>query len=596
MNVSHVPVIMTTTKNGSVPKSPEAGVSSNINDRSRQLSASIDASSKEKVQLSTTAPSVTLNKGVDESHGGLNGRDGANGGNDSNSVTVNSGVGGGMYVKRKPAQQTRVTTTANISSSKFIPTTQPVPLHASEPASNTSSSLASAASPTTRPPSSRSAGPAVISSSTRESQFVQSKPLVSQSEYVSPLQMAQARKGVSKSQTFMQDTDSSYQGFRGLPSVKLLAQSFGSNTALNAIPGPSTNSGGGQMNKFSSTSTGVYRSNSHLNLSNPQSPAAPTRIFISKGSTGGASEQVSQQEPTVCINGKAQQLSKQHGRPPHTSTSNSNSEPTELEKTRSKLRTVKRETPAETTGRSVNSAVVAPATSQATVVLVKDQERIGETSSVDKYVKRKDNSSGKASTSLQSASSVTIKSINSPSSLASSKITNTQHPLPASQNKSSSQPSGSLASPSVKTNNLNSVSKHHGPSSNSPLTKTQTLPHYSTVQQKQVSGTTSNNRTSYATMPHRDAGSSERVISAAKVTIRRAKSREELQQIENDTRSNKDMVLKQIQARRKEAETDSDRPNMWTMSSLSQSMPSLLLDGEYMYFSYVSVSLTFLSH
>lgn len=586
-NLSHVPVIMRATTNGAVTKPLKTASSNTVRDGDKLVGgpkSSVNSGKENELSSAKGGVEAKVVSGFNDKIDSL--EDNMDRGGLSNRVPAGGSASGGLYVKRNPVQQQRVTTTANISSSKFLPLSQPPSSPGSEPGpvtafpSTTSSTLAASATP------SHSHHPAAAPSI---SSVAKSKPLVSQASYVSPLQMAQARKGISKSQNISTDTNSESQGYRILPSVKLLAQSFGSNTALNVVPASNTHSNGNRSGVFSG---GVYRSNSSLNLSEPQSSVSTTRIILTKGSAAGAVEQTPQQEAAVFINGRPQQpFSVQLNRVPQSTVpSNISNEPNELEQMRTKLRSVGRELDYGGVKESGNSAVVAPVTSHSVRTVLEDEvdardNKSAESSRIGTYVKKKDSAPGKPPSNAQSASSqsVTVRSVNSSSVLATTKMGNPSQltgPQSLSQKASVAQQSHE---PYVS-NSTSFQKQGHEAVKRSALVHDQTESQSVQRQQGQPAYiSSSNSSTSFATLPPKRSTPGDRTVSPAAVTIRRAKSREELQEIENEARTKKDLLLKQIQAKRKDQESGGGGgggSNISSMGKLSQSMPSLLLEGK----------------
>ncbi|KAK6993654.1 mucin-19, partial [Biomphalaria glabrata] len=456
---------------------------------------------------------------------------------------VSARTGGGLYVKRN--QLARVTTTTNISSTKILPSyhqpgqnvTQPTPVTSSSLVSQHTANVASTSVVVTpRTYVLKSSTPAVAPSSS--------------TPFLHPLQISSANSGVSKSQTLASEP-LSYKEFRALPSVKQLAKSFGSTTALNTAGTSSSSSVQGSGYRTGSTQSSVFRGNplvrsqSSISLADSPKQTSSSHIILVKGNT---TEQKPQQEQaSTLVNGKPplpHTINRTHttSKVIQATSTSSNNGASEIEQARARLKANRASRDIKTSSLSgdsvVNANIVAPESSKT----VESEISNGETQNYSSYLKKKDNAPSKTNTATPNVIQITN---------GVARITN-QSKLSVS---SEASPASSTKSAASSTSTSSYIKRLSQPPSD-----------YSHMKSNP-----------YSTLPASTSRSPDRVVSTAAVTIRRVKSREELQEEGRQLMNAKDSLLKQIQARRRD-DYDSEGSNFLSMSKLSQSMPSLLND------------------
>ncbi|KAI8771623.1 mucin-19 [Biomphalaria glabrata] len=452
-------------------------------------------------------------------------------------------TGGGLYVKRN--QPARVTTTTNISSTKILPSyhqpgqnvTQPTPVTSSSLVSQHTANVASTSVVVTpRTYVLKSSTPAVAPSSS--------------TPFLHPLQISSANSGVSKSQTLASEP-LSYKEFRALPSVKQLAKSFGSTTALNTAGTSSSSSVQGSGYRTGSTQSSVFhgnplvRSQSSISLADSPKQTSSSHIILVKGNT---TEQKPQQEQaSTLVNGRPplpHTINRTHttSKVIQATSTSSNNGASEIEQARARLKANRASRDIKTSSLSgdsvVNANIVAPESSKT----VESEISNGETQNYSSYLKKKDNAPSKTNTATPNVIQITN---------GVARITN-QSKLSVS---SEASPASSTKSAASSTSTSSYIKRLSQPPSD-----------YSHMKSNP-----------YSTLPASTSRSPDRVVSTAAVTIRRVKSREELQEEGRQLMNAKDSLLKQIQARRRD-DYDSEGSNFLSMSKLSQSMPSLLND------------------
>ncbi|KAH9496311.1 hypothetical protein Btru_010573 [Bulinus truncatus] len=501
------------------------------------------------------------------------------GGKDDGAANAFAGpvkTGGGLYVKR--GQPPRVTTVTNISSSKILPSyQQPEPPSApvttattftssrvlseqsvAVPGSLTTPSSSHATPHTPSTPATHSSSVVVVTPRTQVLKPDTPALLISSSgtaPTLHPLQLSSANPGVSKSQTLTGEP-MTYKEFRALPSVKLLAKSFGSTTALNTINSSSATSPAPRLSSSQSNlfhGNPLVRSYSSVSICDPPKKTSSTNIIIVKGT---AAEQRPSQQAPIVVNGRPPvphtAMKSQTATSKLTTTLNPSNGATELELARARLKTnrMSRETTTQNQSNVSSSSTEPSQTVDAAISK-------GEAQNYSAYVKKKDNAPFK--TNIATANTIQISN-------GVARITNPVKtaPVPAAAEHSSAS-SATSGVPSTSTTSGGAAGYFKRPG------------------QRPADDSHSSKPVSLSTAPGQASSGPDRVVSTASVTIRRAKSREELQEESRQVMSTKDSLLKQIQARRRD-DYDSGGggggSNVLSMSKLSQSMPSLLLDGK----------------
>ncbi|XP_059138714.1 mucin-2-like [Physella acuta] len=438
----------------------------------------------------------------------------------------------GLYVKRKPAQVQRVTTTVTLSSSSFSPVhelSNPTP----------------ASTPVVTP------SPALTPqhANTNDTHLLKTKPPTHANN---PLQTTSANQGVSKPQVTA-DPEPQPRQYRGLPSVKLLAKSFGSTNALNVSSSLASGSrfGGSQSNLYDGK--GVVRSYSSVSITSPSKPHSSGLILLSKGQPVTTSAEKTE---TPVVNGMAQQqpvIRKVQSTP-------QNSGPSELELARLRLKTNRpaREvtTNAEISSSQDNSQVMVPGSAG-------QGDTNGKQLNVGTYMKKKDSSAVRPASAVTTVASTAYLNSTSVSRVGGG--SNPQIDSKANLRPTSTPPTQNSTS-STKPSYLKSSNSQNKPTSDLPhqLTKGHNLTPNTAVG---VGNATNNS------LPSKTPGTSARVVSTATFNMRRSKSKEELQ--ESPQVFSKELLLRQIEARRRD-DYDNTESNFRAMSKLSQSMPSLV--------------------
>ncbi|KAK3773706.1 hypothetical protein RRG08_001435 [Elysia crispata] len=549
------------------------------------------------------------------------------------------GGGGGLYVKRRfgqpPSRPAASNTTFETSSSS-----QPVP--SNTPSSSSSSSSASL--PPRHPVHSRgrlqvvgSTRPAFSATSTNNTDL--SPMLLSQSlsksqgsihhNHITELSPASATNG-----DLRDSSPASNDAFRGLPSVRQLAQSFGSMSALNTASASASssansgytrnsrlNGGGGTTSGRSSSSLlfspgkGVTRSSSSVGFlrgppsssssssssalsSSPSTSVSTHRLFLTnKGSNGnnnninGKNDAPLVQQQKLQPNG--QPLQQQNSSSNHLNGSAGVQQPQPQQQ--QQQRPIRQPSAGRGPGSSSSFSVPASSSSAATTTEAENQLALAR-------ARLKNRNSRGITVETQNPKSESA--VTSPTMESSSSNLPSQTQIPVAINEASvrqpaaaavvtSPPTTATSSATTSTVNLNLEFNNKGNKEIKPVNHT---PSSLDTDATFASSTkiSSSLSSSPPTKSNNDDGINSISTSAANSSnnLRRSRSREELDQPKarlyrksQQSGQGKETLLQQIQARRRydddddEVDGGSKESNFRSISKLSMSMPSLLQTG-----------------